>query len=491
MSVTTTPPARLQSRSRVILFSVVAAIGGFLFGFDTAIINGAVDPIEKSFHLSSVGIGVVVSITLFGAALGAFSTGWLADRIGRPRVMLIAAVVFAASAVGCGLSTGLWDLSFWRLLIGVSVGAVTVIGPLYISEIAPAHIRGRLSSLQQMAIVLGIFAALLSDASIAAGLSGADALHFLGLPAWRWMFIAGVVPAVVYGFASFLVPESPRYLVARGRDDAALRVLQRLENDSADASAAKVLEIRATLDSATRPRFSDLLSRRTGFLPIVWIGIALAALQSLVGIDVIFYYSTSLWQSVGFSESASFGLSVFSSIVNVVATVVAILLIDRVGRRRLLLIGSAGMFVSLAVVAIGFSSATTIDGALVLADDWGVLTLIGANVFVIAFAISWGPVVWVLLGEMFPNRIRGIALSVAATANWTCEVILNLTFPTLRDISLSGSYAIYAVMALVSWFVVYFGVRETRDRELEEMTSSVSAAAVRPRPLPRRRSAAR
>lgn len=491
MSVTTAPQARLRGRSPVILFSVVAAIGGFLFGFDTAIINGAVDPIEESFHLTSVGIGVVVSITLFGAAVGAFSTGWIADRIGRPRVMLIAAIVFAVSAVGCGLSTGLWDLSLWRLLIGVSVGAVTVIGPLYISEIAPAHIRGRLSSLQQMAIVLGIFAALLSDASIAAALAGADALRFLGLPAWRWMFIAGVVPAVIYGFASFLVPESPRYLVARGRDAAAQRVLQRLENESADASATKVREIRATLDSTTRPRFSDLLSPRTGFLPIVWVGIALAALQSLVGIDVIFYYSTSLWQSVGFSESASFGLSVFSSVVNVIATVVAILLIDRVGRRRLLLIGSAGMFVSLVVVAVGFSTATTVDGALVLGGTWGVLTLIGANVFVVAFAISWGPVVWVLLGEMFPNRIRGIALSLAATANWTCEVILNLTFPTLRDISLPGSYAIYAAMALISWFVVYFGVRETRDRELEDMTASVSASAVRSRRIVKRRPAAR
>jgi SP family sugar:H+ symporter-like MFS transporter len=348
-----------------------------------------------------------------------------------------------------------------------------VIGPLYISEIAPAHIRGRLSSLQQMAIVLGIFAALLADSAIAAGLSGADALRFLGLPAWRWMFISGVVPSVIYGVLALLIPETPRYLVARGRLAEARDVFVRLlavDRNEADSRVARIAE---TMSSETRPRLKDLRAPRTGLLPIVWVGIGLAALQSLVGIDVIFYYSTSLWQSVGFGESASFGLSVFSSIVNVLATIVAIVLIDRIGRRRLLLIGSVGMFLSLVVVAIGFSSARTVDGSVELPGGWGVLTLIAANVFVIAFAISWGPVVWVLLGEMFPNRIRAAALSLGATANWVCEVILNLTFPTLRDISLPGSYAIYAVMALASWFLVYFGVRETKDRELEDMPEDV------------------
>lgn len=464
---------RRASRT-VTAFSVAGAIGGFLFGFDTAIINGAVDPIESTFHLSSIGIGVVVSITLFGAAIGAFLAGWLADRIGRPKVMLITAVVFLVSAIGCGLSTGVWDLSIWRLTTGFSVGIATVIGPLYISEIAPAHIRGRLSSLQQMAIVLGIFVALLSDSSFAAALSGADAARFLGLPAWRWMFVAGVVPALVYGVFSLVIPESPRYLVARGRTDKARMVLMRLLSITESEAAQDVDRIHQTLTSEIKPRFKDLLTPRTGFLPIVWVGIGLAALQSLVGIDVIFYYSTSLWQSVGFGESASFGLSVFSSVVNVLSTIVAILLIDKIGRRRLLLIGSAGMFFSLVLVAIGFSTAHTVNGSLVLPGTWGVLTLIGANVFVVAFAISWGPVVWVLLGEMFPNRIRGVALSVGATANWTCEVILNLTFPTLRDISLPGSYAIYAFMALASWFLVYFGVRETRNRELEDMTVDIS-----------------
>lgn len=487
MTAVSVPHTAPRTSRKVIGVATAGAIGGFLFGFDTAIINGAVDAIETTFNLTSVGIGVVVSITLFGAAVGAMLAGRLADRIGRPRVMLATAVLFLASALGSGFATGLWDLSAWRLVTGLSVGMATVIGPLYISEIAPAHIRGRLSSLQQMAIVLGIFAALLTDSVVASWLSGANADLFLGLPAWRWMFVAGVVPAAVYGVFALLIPESPRYLVARGRNAYATDVLVSLQEIPRPEAEAEVRRIEQTLANTERASLRDLRAPRTGLLPIVWVGIGLAALQSLTGIDVIFYYSTSLWHSVGFGESASFGLSVFSSVVNVVATIVALMLIDRIGRRRLLLIGSVGMFVSLALMAVGFSTARTVDGSLELPAPWGVLTLIGANVFVIAFAISWGPVVWVLLGEMFPNRIRAVALSVGAAANWTCEVILNLTFPSLRDFSLAGSYAIYAVMALLSWFLVYFGVRETRGRELEDMTLEVGhESAPAPEPSPAR-----
>jgi SP family sugar:H+ symporter-like MFS transporter len=470
MTVHTATP---RTPRKVIAISIAGAIGGFLFGFDTAVINGAVDPITTTFALSPAGLGTVVAITLFGAAIGAFISGWLAERIGRPRTMLVAAIIFLVSAIGCGLSTGFWDLAGFRLTTGLAVGFATVLGPLYISEIAPAHLRGRLSSLQQMAIVLGIFAALISDSSIAAGLSGANAELLLGLPAWRWMFIAGVVPAGIYGVLSLAIPESPRYLVARGRSALAADVLQQLQGISPAEAKRDISRIAETIRAEVRPRFADLRAKRTGLLPIVWVGIGLAALQALVGIDVIFYYSTSLWKSVGFDESASFALSVLSSVVNVLATIVAVVLIDRIGRRRLLLIGSAGMFFSLILVAIGFSTATQVDDALHLPGVWGPLTLIGANAFVVSFAISWGPVVWVLLGEMFPNRIRGVALSVTAAVNWGAGVLLNLSFPTLRHISLPGSYAIYAVMALASWFLVYFFVRETRNRELEDMTVSV------------------
>ncbi|MFI7442679.1 sugar porter family MFS transporter [Nonomuraea indica] len=462
--------ARTTSR-RVVLISIAGAVGGFLFGFDTAVINGAVDPIVANFRLNSVSLGVVVAITLFGAAAGSLLAGWLADRMGRTRVMGVAALVFVASAIGCGVSSGFWDLAAWRLLTGVAVGFATVLGPLYISEIAPAAIRGRLSSLQQMAIVLGIFAALLSDTLIAALLGGADAGAFLGLPAWRWMFIAGVVPALVYGALSVLIPESPRYLAARGRQEEAVRVLAGLHTISPEQAGRDVERMGATVPRERRPRFRDLLSRRTGFLPIVWIGAGLAAFQALVGIDVIFYYSNSLWKSVGFGESASFGLSVLSSLVNVVSTIAAIALIDRVGRRRLLLIGSAGMAVSLVLVSVGFSQSVLASGELTLPGAWGPLTLLGANVFVVCFAVSWGPVVWVLLGEMFPNSIRGVALALTASVNWIAGVVLNLSFPSMREVSLSGSYAVYAVMAVLSWLLVYFCVPETTNRELEDMSA--------------------
>jgi MFS transporter, SP family, sugar:H+ symporter len=464
-------PPGSRTPYRVILICAAGSVSGFLFGFDTAVINGAVDPIEKAFDLSAADVGVVVAVTLFGAAFGAMAAGWAADRMGRPKVMSLTALVFFVSAIGCGMSTGLWYLVAWRLLTGVGVGFATVIGPLYLSEIAPAHLRGRLSSLQQMSIVLGIFTALLSDSFIAYLLDGADAQNFLGLPTWRWMLIARVVPSLLYGVLSMRIPESPRYLVARGRPEKAAATLVELHQISADRAENDVRRMAASMSSGHGGHFRDLLSRKTGLLPIVWVGIGLAALQAFVGIDVIFYYSTSLWKSVGFGESASFGLSVLTSMINVVSTVFAILLIDRVGRRRLLLVGSVGMAVSLVLVTIGFSTANTKGGELSLPGAWGPLTLIGANTFVVFFAVSWGPVVWVLLGEMFPNSIRGVALSLAASVNWMSGVVVNLSFPSLRDISLAGSYSLYAVMAVASWFLVHYGVRETRNRELEDMTS--------------------
>ncbi|WP_081341414.1 sugar porter family MFS transporter [Rhodococcus erythropolis] len=454
----------------VSLIAAAGAIGGFLFGFDTAVINGAVDSIEVSFGLTPVGIGVVVAITLFGAAGGALCAGWLADRVGRRKVMATAAIIFLVAALGCGVSNSFWDLALWRLTTGLGVGFATVIGPLYIAEIAPAQLRGRLAALQQLAIVLGILLALVSDSTIAHALGGADAHTFAGLPAWRWMFLAGVIPAVVYGSLVIVIPESPRYLVACGRKEEARKVFSRLHAITLAQASDVVDRVEASLHGAgASARFADVLSRRTGLVPVVWVGVGLASLQALVGIDVIFYYSTSLWKSVGFDESSSFGLSVLSAAVNVLATVVAVALIDRIGRRLLLLVGSASMFVSLILVTVGFSTASQGGGELELSGIWGPLTLVGANMFVLAFAISWGPAVWVLLGEMFPNNIRGIAFSIAASANWVSGVLLNLTFPSLRTWSLPGSYAIYAVMAALSWCLVYRYVSETKGLELEEI----------------------
>src|SRR5690606_23512374 len=301
-----------------------------------------------------------------------------------------------------------WDFTFWRFVGGVAVGMASVIAPAYIAEISPAANRGRLGSLQQLAIVLGIAISQVVNWVIADYAGGAGE-SVLGLDAWQWMLAVEAFPAVLYGLLAFTIPESPRYLVARGRVDSAREVLSTTEGGDVDGRLA---EIQHSVANDHRPRVRDLRTRRTGLLPIVWVGIVLSALQQFVGINVIFYYSSALWQSVGIDESDSLLLSLSTQIFNIVGTVLALILLDRVGRRPLLMIGSAGMAVMLAVATYAFSQAGTVNGEPNLADPYGPMALIAAHVFVFFFAISWGPVVWVLLGEMFPNRFRAPALAV-------------------------------------------------------------------------------
>ena len=461
--------------ARATAISIAAAVGGFLFGFDTSVINGAVDSITSHFDLASGVTGFVVAIALIGSAVGAWFAGNLADRWGRPKVMLVGAVLFLVSSIGSGLAFSVWDLGFWRFIGGLGIGVASVIGPTYISEVAPAGLRGRLASLQQMAIVLGIFVALLSDAWLAGGADGALGTRWFGLEAWRWMFLVGVVPSVIYGMLSLGIPESPRYLVARGKTEAAAKVLRRVLGETQDAVQERIVDIQKSIKREDKPTFRDLRGKRFGLLPLVWVGILLAAFQQLVGINVIFYYSTSLWQSVGFPASFSYTASVITSVTNVVVTVIAILLIDRVGRRILLLVGSAGMFVSLGIMAIGFAQATLVpDAKGVMAPQlsgfWGVATLIAANLFVVFFGASWGPVMWVLLGEMFPNRIRAVAMAIATAANWIFNFLVTVTFPVLRDFSLGFTYGMYAFFALCSFFFVMAKIPETKGMELEDMS---------------------
>ena len=459
-----------RANLRVVLIAAAAALGGFLFGFDTAVINGAVDALRAAFGLSATLTGFAVSIALLGSAAGAWYAGRLADRYGRVRTMQVAAVLLAAGAIGAGLSGSVAWLMAWRVVAGFGVGVASVVAPAYIAEISPASIRGRLGSMQQLAIVLGIFVALLSDAALADSAGGAAKAFWFGLGAWRWMFIVGVIPALIYGVLAFSVPESPRHLVAGGRNEEALGVLKRVLALGSDAALRKKLDdIRISLEREHKPRWGDLLGGGAGFLPIVWIGIVLSVFQQFVGINVIFYYSTTLWNSVGFSESNSFMLTVITSIVNVLVTLVAIGLIDRIGRKALLVIGSAGMLVTLAVMAACFAQATGTGTALSLPGAWGPVALVAANLYVIFFGVSWGPVVWVLLGEMFPNRIRAMALAVAAAAQWLANFAITSSFPPMAQFSLPFSYGLYAFFALLSLLFVLKFVRETRGVELEDM----------------------
>ncbi len=456
-----------------IMISAAAAVGGFLFGYDTSVINGTVDALEVTFGLSKVVLGFVVSSALLGCAVGAWFAGPLADRLGRVKVMLLAAALFIISAIGSALAFAAWDLTIWRIIGGFGVGAASVIAPAYIAEIAPAKMRGRLGSLQQLAIVLGIFVALLTDYLLAEAAGGdPNASVPWGGAAWRWMFATAVIPAVIYAILALQIPESPRYLVRRGMIQQAKEVLTRVLGGNVDQ---KVIEIKQSLAGASdQIKLSALKGSALGLKPIVWVGILLSVFQQFVGINVIFYYSSSLWASVGFSQSNSLLITVITSVTNIVTTLIAIALVDKIGRKPLLIIGATGMVITLGLMAFCFSNAIqSVDAAgetvTSLPGAYGKIALVAANLYVVSFGMSWGPVVWVLLGEMFNNVIRVTALAVAASAQWIANWLITATFPALSNIGLSFAYGLYAMFALLALLFVLKFVKETKGRELESM----------------------
>ncbi|GAA1990175.1 sugar porter family MFS transporter [Kitasatospora viridis] len=452
----------------VVFISAAAAMGGFLFGYDSAVINGAVTGIQKHFHVGSGETAFVVAIALLGSAAGAVAAGWLADRLGRVRTMLLAAVLFAISGVGSMFPPSVQLLGMWRVLGGIAIGLASVIAPTYIAEVAPTAYRGRLASFQQMAIVLGITISQLANYALNSA-AGGESTHHLGpVQAWQWMLGVETIPALVYGLMALSIPESPRYLIAAGKEQKARQVLSEVEGTGVDLDA-RVAEIRAVLRSTHKPRLPDLTGGRFGLLPIVWVGIGASVFQQFVGINVIFYYSSVLWQSVGINESNSLLISLSTSIVNVIGTVIAMALVDRIGRKPLALAGSIGMAVALGMAAWAFSYRTGHGDSATLPSLQGTVALVAAHVFVLCFAFSWGVVVWVLLGEMFPNKIRALALSVAASAQWLANWAITVSFPSLSDWNLSATYVIYACFALLSVPFVAFCIKETRGKALEEM----------------------
>jgi sugar porter (SP) family MFS transporter len=476
-----------------LFIACAAAIGGFLFGFDTSVINGTLDALRFKLGANDAQLGLAASIAVLGAACGAFFAGALADKFGRRRVMITASILFLISAIGsgypyffttAGTTKNMIEFIVWRVLGGTGIGAASVIVPAYIAEIAPAPLRGRLASMQQLAIVIGIFSALLSNYFLGELAGGgavimdhttrlaSDVTRIGSFETWQWMFWIECIPAALYGLFVLFIPESPRYLVARKQSEKAGEILSKILSPS--IVTQKIEDIKKSLHSEIAPRFSDLLEKvagKTRLVPIVWVGIGVAALQQFVGINVIFYYGNVLWESVGFTQQDAMKTSVLSSIVNIASTVIAIALVDRIGRKPLLLAGSLGMLLTLGIMAVIFGTAgLDAHGNPEISGAVAYTAVISANFYVVFFAFSWGPVCWILLGEMFNNRIRGAALALGGLSQWLSNFAISSSFPILlAKIGLGGAYGIYCFFAFVSVFFVIAKVRETKGKELEDM----------------------
>ncbi len=428
-----------------------AALGGLLFGYDTGVISGALIFIRTQFGLSTFQQELLVSIVLVGAAVGALSGGRLADVFGRRFMLMVTAVIFVTGALVCAAAPSLNILVFGRLIVGLGIGFATSTVPIYISEVSPPQSRGWQVSLFQLAITIGILAAYVVDYT------------FAGSASWRWMLGLAFVPGAILGLGMLRMPESPRWLAEHGQSNLARRILARIRGT--EDIESEWLEIQKTLtETEERGRFSDLLSPR--LRTALLIGIGLAIFQQVTGINTVIYYAPLIVQSAGISTASGAILATAGiGLVNVIMTIVAMWLIDRVGRRPLLLIGIGGMILSLGVLGFVFRMPT--GGALA----W--LAVVTLMVYVASFAISLGPIFWLIIAEIYPLRVRGVAEGTAAGVNWASNFVVSFTFLTLVEVlGPSMTFWVYALLAVASWLFAYYLVPETKGRTLEEIEHS-------------------
>ena len=449
----------------ILIVAAIAALGGLLFGYDTGVISGALLFLGEAFHLSNIMLGVVTSIALAGAAMGAGVTGPLADRFGRRPVLLGIALVFIAGAAASALADTLVVLLVGRTLVGVGIGGASMLTPLYLSEIAPAKKRGALVSLNQLAITSGILVSYLVGYAFAA--SGA----------WRWMLGLGGLPGVVLAIGMLFLPETPRWLAGHGRIDKARTALLRLRGAGADIEG-EITQLRADLRHDTQASPKSRLRRSEARRPLV-VGIGMAVFQQVTGINTVIYFAPTIFQAAGLS-SASAAILATAGIgaVNVVMTLVAIWLVDRVGRRALLLTGLLGMCAGLCLLAIGFLLGS---GA---ALGW--LTAASLAAFVGCFAVGLGPVFWLLISEIFPLAVRGRGMSAATVANWIANLVVALTFLGLVDLlGRPGVFFLYAALSAGAFAFAFYLVPETKGLDLEAVEAlwaePARAGAVPPR----------
>ncbi|HEV2398800.1 MAG TPA: sugar porter family MFS transporter [Candidatus Sulfotelmatobacter sp.] len=440
-------PSESSRRFFLILTSVTAAIGGFLFGYDTAVISGAILFVRRDLHLTAAQTEFAVSIVLAGALIGAALGGYLGDRFGRRRTLVITAIVFGVFGLTTGLAAGLWPFVLSRFLVGCAVGVSSMLAPLYIAELAPKHIRGALVTLSQLAISTGVVVAYYVDYLLAAGGN------------WRWMFISALVPSVILLLGLIYLPESPRWLAAEGRFAEAASVLARAESAAEVREDLKQLQVVTATDNVS---FRDLAQHR--FRKPLLVGIVLAVIQQVTGVNTIVYYAPTILQMVGFGSAGNAILATFLiGFVGLLTTIVSMFLVDRVGRRILLLVSIGGMGISLVHLA------WTLGGA--HPTKWVVLTDI--LVYLAAFDIGLGPVFWLLISEIYPTTVRAEAMSLATMANWGSNFLVAATFLSLVDhLGMRGSFLLFAALCFVAFLFAAYMVPETRGRTLEQIESS-------------------
>jgi MFS transporter, SP family, sugar:H+ symporter len=448
----------LRPTGRTIYF--FGALGGLLFGYDTGVISGALLFIPNSFKLSPFLEGAIVAALLLGAMIGAACAGRLSDRLGRRRLIIIAAVVFTGGALLAALAPTVSVLIAARFIIGLAVGSAALVVPLYLAEIAPAKIRGAITSLNQLMIVGGILAAYVVNAILAS--SGN----------WRLMLGLAAVPSLVLLVGMFFMPETPRYLVHAGEDDTAKQVLEDLPGD--DRPQERIEEIREVDEAEEGGTGLAALLRAKWVRPALLVATGLAVFQQLVGINTIIYYAPTTLTNVGFSKTSAIYANLIIGVINVGLTILAVRLIDRVGRKPLLFAGIAGMAGSLLVLGVGLSALATPHHP---GDPAAVLTLVCLATFIASFAATWGPVVWVMIPEVLPLSVRGTAMGVAVFGNWAANFAVSQTFPPLLNSVGPGPVFLgYAALGICAGLFVKTLVTETKGRSLEDIEADLQRA---------------
>jgi SP family xylose:H+ symportor-like MFS transporter len=451
-----------NSKVYVLLITIVATIGGLLFGYDTAVISGAEKSIQEylinSQGLSTLIHGITTSSALIGCIIGGALSGLIASKLGRKKALMLAAGLFFISALGSGLpetfffergnpTIGLLLMfNFYRIIGGIGVGLASAVTPMYIGEIAPSNVRGQLVSLNQFAIIFGMLVVYFVNWGIANGQS----LEWINTIGWRRMFLSEAIPAGLFGLLLFFVPETPRYLALSGKTDDAMKVLTRING----VERAKIVmeDIKASLAHHSSGKLFSF-----GKVVII-IGILLSVFQQFVGINVALYYAPRIFESMGAAKDASMMQTVIMGLVNVVFTVIAIFTVDKWGRKPLLIVGSTGMAIGMFAIS-----------GLAYFEIIGISTLVFIIVYTASFMMSWGPITWVLISEIFPNKIRGKAVAIAVAAQWAANYLISSTYPAMMEFSGAFTYGFYGVMSVLSLIFVWKMVPETKGRTLEDM----------------------